>query len=83
PANVAQAKPELGRIAYSLRAARRVLALRPKVIFCGHVYMVVLASLLARAVGAKLVVMTHGIEIWYRLAATTGRALARADLVLC
>lgn len=83
PPMATQESPVFGRIAYSWRALRRALNERPKVIFCGHVFMAVLAWALARAVGAQLVIMTHGIEVWHRLGPLTRKAIGAADLVLC
>jgi phosphatidylinositol alpha-1,6-mannosyltransferase len=55
---------------------------RPRLVFCGHLYMAPLAFLLARLVGAKLIVQTHGIEVWDRPTTFRRAAIQRADLVL-
>jgi phosphatidylinositol alpha-1,6-mannosyltransferase len=52
------------------------------VIVCGHLFMAPLALLLARLTGAKLVIQTHGIEIWRTPTRLQRAALERAELVL-
>ena len=72
-----------GRVAYSAAAMRTAIGLRPDVVFCGHLYMVPLAAVLARLTRARLVVQTHGIEAWPRPGALRRAALESAHLVLC
>ena len=82
PSKLNQAAPISGRIAYSAAALRHALALKPDVIFCGHIYHGPLAALLARMVGARLVTQLHGTEVWDRLALRHVRPLEASDLVL-
>jgi hypothetical protein len=64
PANVIQHRARLGRFAFAVAALRLALSRRPRFIFCGHLYMLPLGALLARMVGARLIVQVHGIEAW-------------------
>lgn len=83
PARVRQLPPRRGRIAYALTAIARALTFRPKVVFCGHLFMAPLAFVAARLAGAKLIVQLHGIEAWRRPSRWRRAAVERADLVLC
>ena len=56
--------------------------MRPDIVFCGHLFMAPLAHLLARLTGARLVIQTHGVEIWPRPKPLQRRGLEAADLVL-
>ena len=82
PEGASQAAPKAGRLAYALAATRETLRGRPRIVFCGHLYMAPLAALLARLVGARLIVQTHGIEAWPRPSTPVRWAVERADLVL-
>jgi phosphatidylinositol alpha-1,6-mannosyltransferase len=64
PTNVTQQGARSGRIAFAVSASRIAFAQRPRYIFCGHLYMLPLAALLARLVRARLIVQVHGIEAW-------------------
>jgi phosphatidylinositol alpha-1,6-mannosyltransferase len=64
PANVIQHRARLGRFAFAVAALRLALSQRPRFIFCGHLYMLPLGALLARVIGARLIVQVHGIEAW-------------------
>jgi phosphatidylinositol alpha-1,6-mannosyltransferase len=64
PANVTQQAARSGRIAFAVIAFRIAFAQRPRYIFCGHIYMLPLAALLARLIRARLIVQVHGIEAW-------------------
>lgn len=82
PEGATQAPPKAGRLAYALAATRETLRWRPLIVFCGHLYMAPLAALLARLVGARLIVQTHGIEAWPRPSTLVRWAVERADMVL-
>jgi phosphatidylinositol alpha-1,6-mannosyltransferase len=64
PVNVTQHRARPGRIPFVAAALRIALARRPRSIFCGHIYMLPLAALLARLIHARLIVQVHGIEAW-------------------
>jgi len=83
PERIEQLTPQPGRIAYSIAALRAALFRQVDVVFCGHLFMAPLASVLARLKGAKLIVQAHGIEAWQRPSRVQRAALERADLVLC
>jgi phosphatidylinositol alpha-1,6-mannosyltransferase len=83
PAGLIQISPRLGRIAYILAAMRAATGRRFDVVLCGHLYMAPLARLIARLLGARLVVQMHGIEAWPRPARHRRAAVETADLILC
>lgn len=83
PPAIKQARHRSGRIAYILAALRIALSERADVVFCGHLYSLPLAWLIARLSRARLVVQTHGIEAWPRPSWLNRITLEDADLVLC
>ena len=83
PARAHQFAPVHNQIAYSLKAFQIAWRNRPDVVFCGHLFMAPLARLIARLCQARLVVQTHGVEVWQRPSVMQLAALEAADLVLC
>jgi glycosyltransferase involved in cell wall biosynthesis len=67
---------------YVAEAHRRARETRPDVIFCGHANLLPVAALLKRAAGARLILQTHGVEIWGRGGPVRARAIRSADCVL-
>lgn len=83
PAKVRQAEPGLNRLAFIVRAFRMGLAQKPGIVFCGHINLAPLAAMVARLCGAKLIVQTHGIDVWDKPRDLYRKAVEKADLVLC
>jgi phosphatidyl-myo-inositol dimannoside synthase len=83
PYGVSQAQPRPGRLAYTLMALLLAFSRRADIVFCGHLYIAPLAWLIARAVGAKLIVQTHGVEARLAPSRLQRAAVEAADLVLC
>ncbi len=83
PEMVRQLPARPGRACYSVTALLRAVMQPVDIVFCGHIYMVCLAALIARLKGAKLVLQTHGIEVWPRPSRRRRAAVESADLVLC
>lgn len=83
PAGVRQSAPIFARTAYAAGALATALRIKPAVIFCGHLYMVRLAAMIARVLGARLILQLHGIEAWDVPSPAVRRAVEAADLVLC
>lgn len=82
PRGVRQEPAVFGRLAYSWKSL--VLGLRQgpfDVVFCGHVYMAPTAWLVARAIGARYWLQTHGADIWKTRTNLLRRAIEAADLV--
>ena len=77
-----QLPPCQDRLRYAAEALRLVLAERPDVIFCGHVYHGALALALARLTKAKLVQQLHGTEVWGKLEPRRAQPLEKANLIL-
>lgn len=82
PTGVVQYPSRRGRFAYSRAALGLALQLRPSVVFAGHVQFAALARLVARAAAARLVVQTHGIDVWAAPRSWHRTATESADLVL-
>jgi phosphatidylinositol alpha-1,6-mannosyltransferase len=80
---IRQAPARPGRVAYSVAALGAALLQPIDIVFCGHVFMAPLAALIARLKGAKLVIQTHGIEVWPHPSRLRKKVLKVADLVLC
>ena len=83
PVNIRQSSPLFARLPYSIRAFAIALARGPDLVFCGHLYMVPLAWVIARLIGARLVIQTHGVEAWPRPSWLQRVAVEAADAVLC
>jgi phosphatidylinositol alpha-1,6-mannosyltransferase len=82
PAGITQLAPK-GRIAYVLTALAMALRHSFDVVFCGHIHLAPLAAQIARLKGAKLIIQTHGIEVWAQLRAAWRSAIEQSDLILC
>jgi len=82
PPNLTQHRPRFGRVAYALAAWRLAVRLKPRWVFCGHLFMAPLAWAVARRTGARLIVQTHGVEAWARPGLPTRLAAEQADLIL-
>jgi len=83
PARVQQIAPRAGRASYVVAVIREALFRRIDVVFCGHIFMAPLASLIACLKQAKLIIQMHGIEAWRRPTWLCRMAVEKADLVLC
>jgi phosphatidylinositol alpha-1,6-mannosyltransferase len=83
PPRVTQARARPSRMGFAAEAFLTAWRTKPDIIFCGHLSMAPLCALIARSVGAKLVIQLHGIEIWTPPTDSQRRALEAADLVLC
>jgi phosphatidylinositol alpha-1,6-mannosyltransferase len=83
PSGITQKPPRSDRIPYAIAAIQVALTKRPRLIFCGHLYMAPLGALIARLTRAKLIVQMHGIEAWTRPRRLYRSAVEAADLVLC
>lgn len=83
PQNVVQLPAHRGRFAYSLAALKLALAGHFCLVYCGHLYMAPLAWVIARLIGARLVIQAYGIEVWNRPSRLVRKAVEAADLVLC
>jgi phosphatidylinositol alpha-1,6-mannosyltransferase len=83
PTGIQQVSAWPGRLGFSFLSLVTALRRHVDVVFCGHIYMVPLAALIARLKGAKLVIQVHGIEAWPRPARLQRAAVEAADLVLC
>jgi phosphatidyl-myo-inositol dimannoside synthase len=83
PERITQKVARSGWIGYSIAALRTALFRSVDLVFCGHLFMAPLAALIARLKGAKLIVQTHGIEVWAPPSWAQRAALEAADLVLC
>lgn len=82
PAGIRQLAPK-GRIAYVLAAIATSLRHSFDVVFCGHIHLAPLAAHIARIKGAKLIIQTHGIEVWAQLRGAWRSAIEQSDLILC
>src|ERR1019366_606100 len=83
PKKIEQTPARAGRSAYVLAVLREALSRPFDLVFCGHLFMAPLAALITRLKGAKLIMQTHGIEVWRRPSWSQRAALETADLVLC
>lgn len=82
PPGVTQHPSHRGRLAYARAALGWARQLQPAVVFAGHVQLAALARWATRPAGSRLVVQTHGIDVWSPPRAWDRRAVESADLVL-
>jgi phosphatidylinositol alpha-1,6-mannosyltransferase len=83
PDNVDQLDAESNRILYSLRAFWSCLQFKPQVIFCGHIFMLPLAVLIARIFDVKVWLQLHGIEAWDKPSTFMQKNICHLDIVTC
>ncbi len=82
PAGIRQEPPVFGRLRYSLKSLWIGWRQGPfDVVFCGHVYMAPIAWAVARLIGARYWLQTHGTDVWESRPALRRRAIEAADLV--
>ncbi|HEX2151377.1 MAG TPA: glycosyltransferase [Stellaceae bacterium] len=82
PERMTQARPRRGKLRYAVGAVAAALRRRPDVVFCGHVHLAPLAAAIACLARARLIVQTHGIEVWPAPSRLRRVAVEAADLVL-
>ena len=83
PPRTRQLRAIKDQILYSLNALVVALRTRPDLVFCGHLFMAPLAILAGRLTGARVILQTHGIEVWPRPGRLQAAAIEACDLVLC
>jgi phosphatidylinositol alpha-1,6-mannosyltransferase len=82
PQGVRQAPAAFGRVRYVVSAFAAAWHGRPfDAVFCGHLYMAVLAWLLARLLGSRLWLQAHGTDAFESPGRLTRRVVEAADLV--
>jgi phosphatidyl-myo-inositol dimannoside synthase len=81
PSGVRQLPAVQGRLAYAVAALKAARAHRSQVVFCGHLFMAPLATVIAKLLHARLWIQVHGIEAWGELSRLRRRSLEAADLV--
>jgi phosphatidylinositol alpha-1,6-mannosyltransferase len=82
PRKIRQLPPTSGRISYSLKAIWLARHLRAgDTVFCGHLLMSPVASLLALMTGAKLWLQVHGTDAWDAPSRLARWGAEQADLV--
>lgn len=68
PLGVRQLSPVNGRLAYSVAALRVAQKFRPiDAVFCGHLFMVPVAAVIAKLLQVPLWVQVHGVDAWEEL----------------
>lgn len=82
PTGVRQEAPAFGRFRYLWKCFLAARRHRPfDAVFCGHLYMVTLARIIARLLGTRLWLQAHGAEVLVVPGETARRAIEAADLV--
>ncbi len=82
PDKVVQHPAQPHRSRLSLRAFDLAARRRPDLVFCGHIHLGPLAAAVAKAWRSRLLVQTHGVEVWTRPSEVRRRSLEAADGVL-
>ena len=82
PPGIRQEPPVFNRLWYSLKSLWIGWRQGPfDVVFCGHVYMAPIAWAVARLIGARYWLQTHGTDVWEQRPELRRRAIEAADLV--
>jgi phosphatidylinositol alpha-1,6-mannosyltransferase len=82
PAGIRQEPPVFNRLWYSLKSLWIGWRQGPfDVVFCGHVYMAPIAWAVARLIGARYWLQTHGTDVWEQRPKLRRRAIEAADMV--
>jgi len=71
----------LGRMALALALLRYALQHRPQRVFCGHIHLAPLVSLICKPLGIPYTVLTYGKEVWQPLPSKSRWALQQADRI--
>lgn len=83
PKGIRQLAPRNNKIVYSVFAFWHCLKFRPRTIFCGHLFLLPLATLLARIFRIKVWLQLHGIEAWQPTTAAYGKHWQHVEWVTC
>lgn len=82
PSHIRQFGPVPGRIAYSVAAFRAARINRPiQLVYCGHLFHVPVAVVVARYLRAPLWIQVHGVDGWQELSGFYRRCINTAALV--
>ena len=81
PERVNQTPPRSGRISYAAHVLAAVARKSFDVVFCGHLYMSPLATLISETLKKPMWLQLHGIEAWERPGRLVRAAAERATLV--
>lgn len=82
PAGIDQRPARAGRMSYARTVCLEALWTRPRIVFCGHLFMAPLGVIAAKLAGAQLIIQTHGIEAWQRPGKLVRASSAAAALIL-
>ncbi|MEL6553886.1 MAG: glycosyltransferase [Cyanobacteria bacterium J06621_11] len=74
-------RPWLERLHLSTSLLLHLIFYRPERVFCGHINLVPVVSLLCRLLRIPYTVLTYGKEVWYELPSAEKKALRVADSV--
>ena len=82
PAKVRQLPPQRNKFSYVASALRIAATSGPfDLIFCGHIHLIPLASMIGQFLGQPVWLQTHGIEAWKRPRGPVRRQTQRAALI--
>lgn len=70
--------PQLERVRMTMALLSHLLRQRPRHVFCGHVNLAPLVSMLCQPLGIPYTVMTHGKEVWQPLPTPIKSSLQKA-----
>ena len=73
--------PQLGRLKLAAGLLLCLWQRRPSHVFCGHIKLAPLTQMLCQPLGIPYTVMTHGLEVWYRLPDQERQALAASEKI--
>jgi len=77
PEKITQSAPIKNKLAYSIKSIQLAISLKPDILFCGHINLLPLASLIAKLTGTKIWLQTHGIDAWDKPSNLTARLIKK------
>src|SRR5437016_2847106 len=75
--------PARGQLRFVASAVAAGFSSPVDAVFCGHFHFAPVASWIAKARGAKLIIQAHGIEVWRKPSNAWRAAIEASDVVLC
>ncbi len=81
PEKITQLAPINNKLVYSIKSIQQAISLKPDILFCGHINLLPLASLIARITGTKIWLQIHGIDAWEKVSGITARKIEKVVFV--
>ena len=81
PEKITQLAPINNKLVYSIKSIQQAISLNPDILFCGHINLLPLVSLIARITGTKIWLQIHGLDAWEKTSGITARQMENVAFV--